>query len=140
MPDIFVTNTVSIPDSEVSESHVRSSGPGGQNVNKVASKIELRWTPASSAALTDRDRDWVLSRLARRLTNDGELIVTSERTRDQAKNRDDARRKLAGILREALDRPKKRRPTRPTRGSVRRRLDAKKKRGQTKKDRSKKWD
>ena len=140
MPDIFVTAAVSIPESELSESYVRSGGPGGQNVNKVASKVELRWKPADSAALSERDRQWILQRLSRRLTNDGELIVTSERTRDQGKNRDDARRKLAGVVREALDRPKKRRPTRPTKGSVRRRLDGKKKHGQKKKDRGKRWD
>ena len=140
MPDLVVNDRITIPDAELSESYVRSGGPGGQNVNKVASKVELRWKPAESAVLSDRDREQMLIRLARRLTVDGELIVTSERTRDQARNRDDARRKLAGLIREALHRPKTRRPTRPTKGSVRRRQDAKKPRGQRKTERSKRYD
>ena len=113
MQDIVVTPRVTIPGDELALAFSRSGGPGGQNVNKVASKVELRWHPASSAALSatlsDADRTWLLGRLASRLTTDGTLIVTSTLTRDQAKNRDDATEKLALIVRAALVRPKPRR-------------------------------
>src|SRR5687768_11491824 len=109
MRDIVVTPRLTIPAGELGIAFARSGGPGGQNVNKVASKVDLRWNPTTSPALTEDDRSWLLSRLANRLTNDGELIVTSTLTRDQIKNRDDAMSKMALIVRAALDRPKNRR-------------------------------
>ncbi len=127
--DIVVTPTVRIPASEVQVSFARSGGPGGQNVNKVASKVELRWTPSTSGAFTPDDRAWVLGKLGGRLTNDGELLVTSEKHRDQGRNRADATEKLAAIVRAALFRPKPRRATKPSRGSKERRISAKKRRG-----------
>jgi ribosome-associated protein len=133
--DITVTDRIAIPARELRLAFARSSGPGGQNVNKVSSKVELRWTPATSEALTETDRAWLLKKLARRLTADGELIVTSDRTRDQGKNRADAQAKLAAIVAAALIRPKKRRPTRPTRASKERRLGAKKHRAEIKRGR-----
>jgi ribosome-associated protein len=133
--DIPVTDRVVIPDSEVEVAFVRSSGPGGQNVNKVASKVQLRWRPATSAALGDADRDWVVSRLASKLTTDGELIVSSGLTRDQGRNRTDAAGKLADLVRAALVRPKKRRATRPSAAAKARRLDEKKARGEKKRRR-----
>ncbi|HTJ42889.1 MAG TPA: alternative ribosome rescue aminoacyl-tRNA hydrolase ArfB [Kofleriaceae bacterium] len=135
MGDLRVTDRIWIPEGELRVAFARSGGPGGQNVNKVNSKVELRWTPASSAALGADDRAWLLEKLAGRLTNDGELLVTSERTRDQAKNREDAQAKLAAIVAAALFRPKKRRATRPTRGSKERRIGAKKHRAEIKKSR-----
>ena len=127
-----------IPADELAWSFARSGGPGGQNVNKVASKVELRWTPASSravAALDETTRAWLLSRLAGRLTLGGELLVTSTLTRDQGKNRSDALEKLHGIVRAALARPKKRKATRPTRASKERRIGAKRRRAEIKKNR-----
>jgi ribosome-associated protein len=135
MRDLVVTPRLTIPAGELALAFARSGGPGGQNVNKVASKVELRWNPTTSAALTADDRTWLLSRLGNRLTTDGTLIVTSTATRDQLKNRDDALSKLTLIVRAALDRPKLRRPTKPTRASKRRRVDAKRHRSQIKRDR-----
>ena len=136
--DLRITDSIVIPGTELSWAFSRSGGPGGQNVNKVSSKAELRWTPATSRALGRLDeatRAWLLSRLAGRLTLDGELIVVSQATRDQGKNRSDAGLKLAAIVRSALFRPKKRRPTRPSRASKDRRIGEKKRRAEVKKGR-----
>ena len=122
MQDIVVTPRLTIPGGELSIQFARAGGPGGQNVNKVSSKVDLRWNPATSSALADDDRTWLLARLRSRLTADGTLIVTSTKTRDQIQNRDDAASKLALIVRVALDRPKPRRATKPSRASKRRRV------------------
>ena len=106
MEDLLVNDRITIPAAELQVSFARSGGPGGQNVNKVNTKVILRWTPADSAALTEADRATVLQRLARRLTTDGELVITSSRTRLQARNREDAREKLAEAIRNCL-KPKK---------------------------------
>ena len=135
MPDLRVTDRVTIPDEEIAIAFSRSSGPGGQNVNKVASKVELRWTPATSRAFGDADRALVLGKLGPRLTTGGELIVISTLTRDQGRNRADAEDKLVAIVRAALHRPKARRPTKPSRGAKERRLRAKKVRGDIKRGR-----
>ena len=132
MRDVRVTERLTIPASELTLSFARSGGPGGQNVNKVSSKVELRWSVAASTALSEPDRAWLLERLASRLTSDGTLIVTSTATRDQPKNREDALAKLSLIVRSALARPTPRRATRPTKGSKRRRLAAKRHRGEVK--------
>jgi ribosome-associated protein len=120
--DLFVTPRLTIPAGELEVSFARSGGPGGQNVNKVSSKVDLRWNPATSAVLGEADRAWLLQKLRSRLTVDGTLIVTSTATRDQIANRADAMSKLALIVAAALDRPKPRKPTRPSRGAKRRRL------------------
>ncbi len=133
--DLTVNDRLIIPGAELRVSFARSSGPGGQNVNKVETKVELRWSPAESGALTARDREWLLKRLATRLTGAGDLLVTSSRTRDQGRNRADARDKLAMTLRHALERPKLRKRTRPGRGAVERRIREKKRRSRTKQDR-----
>jgi ribosome-associated protein len=120
-----VTDAVSIADWELTESFVRASGPGGQNVNKVATAVELRFEAARSPHL-DAETKARLRRLAgRRWTLDGALVITSDRHRTQGLNREDAREKLRALIAAALERPKPRRPTRPTAGSVRRRLEAK---------------
>jgi ribosome-associated protein len=135
MRDIVVSPRLTIPASELSLAFARSGGPGGQNVNKVSSKVELRWNPTTSTALVPDDRTWLLSRLANRLTTDGTLIVTSTATRDQVKNRDDALSKLALIVRAALERPKKRYATKPSRASKRRRVEDKRHRAAIKRTR-----
>jgi ribosome-associated protein len=123
---------VDIPTEEIDVTFARSGGPGGQNVNKVATKVVLRWRPAESAALTPAQLERITEKLASRITNDGDLLVTSERTRYQDRNRDDAMAKLATLVKDALHVPKKRRKTRPTAASRQRRIDAKKRRGSTK--------
>jgi ribosome-associated protein len=133
--DLVVNPRLTIPGGELAIAFARSGGPGGQNVNKVASKVELRWNPTTSTAVAESDRPWLLERLANRLTGDGTLIVTSTLTRDQLKNRDDAASKLVLIVRTALDRPKQRRATRPTRASKRRRVDDKRHRAEIKRGR-----
>ena len=135
MEDIVVTPRVIIPGDELAIAFARSGGPGGQNVNKVASKVELRWNPTTSLALGDEDRAWLVQRLRSRLTTDGTLIVTSTATRDQLKNRDDATSKLALIVRTALDRPKPRKATKPSRGAKRRRLADKRHHSEIKRNR-----
>ena len=126
---------MTIPADELSISFARSGGPGGQNVNKVSSKVELRWTPSTTRALTPDDRAMVVSKLAPRLTTSGELIVISTLTRDQIVNRGDAEEKLAAIVRGALFRPKPRKKTKPSRGAKERRLKAKKSRSDIKRGR-----
>lgn len=126
---------LTIPEDELSVAFSRSGGPGGQNVNKVASKAEVRWVPAQSRALSEPDRQWLLSRIGSRLTVQGELIVVSSKTRDQVRNRADAEEKLAELVRAALQRPKPRRATKPTRGSKERRLKEKKVRSDIKRTR-----
>jgi ribosome-associated protein len=135
MAGLIVNERVRIPDDELRVAFVRSSGPGGQNVNKVSSKVELRWSPVDSRALTPIDRDYLLSKIGKTLTNEGELIIVSTLTRDQARNREDAEAKLVALLRAALTRPKVRRATKPTRGAKERRIAGKKHRGQIKRDR-----
>ncbi|MBS0557596.1 MAG: aminoacyl-tRNA hydrolase [Proteobacteria bacterium] len=129
-----------IPENELSESFVRASGPGGQNVNKVASAVELRFDVAQSPSLSEPVRARLLARRDRRLTAGGVLVIQANRFRDQAKNREDARTRLIEIVRTALHVPKKRVATKPTRASQERRIASKKKRAQHKRGRSKSWD
>lgn len=134
-----VSHNVKIPDSELSESFIRASGPGGQNVNKVASAVELRFDVANSPSLPDALRARLLARKDRRLTADGVLVIQASRLRDQARNREDARERLIDIIRAAMHVPKKRVATKPTRASKERRIQSKKKRGQNKQTRSARW-
>jgi ribosome-associated protein len=133
--DIEISQRLTIPAGELSLAFARSGGSGGPNVNKVSSKVELRWNVAESAALVEEDRQWLLARLESRLTQDGTLIVVSQLTRDQIKNRDDAESKLKLIVRTALERPKTRRATKPSRASKRRRVEGKRHRAQVKANR-----
>ena len=135
MRDIFVTQRLTIPAGELEMSFARSGGSGGQNVNKVSSKVDLRWNPQTSTALTLDDRSQLLDRLKNRLTTDGYLIVTSQLTRDQIKNRDDAMDKLALIVRTALHREKPRKATKPSKGAKRRRLEDKRRHSEKKTNR-----
>ena len=140
MPDLRIHDHLIIPEREISVHFARSGGAGGQHVNKVETKVELRFSPSRSSALSAADKEWLSRRLSNQLTSEGELIIVSERTRNQGRNREDALEKLAAVLLEALKRPKSRRATRPTRGSVQRRLQAKQARSKLKKNRRANFD
>ncbi|MEM6363769.1 MAG: alternative ribosome rescue aminoacyl-tRNA hydrolase ArfB [Planctomycetota bacterium] len=135
MSDLPITSTWTIRASELEFTAVRSSGPGGQNVNKVNSKVTLKWKPVAGPGFDDAWRRRLLTRHANQVNRDGFLVIHSDATRDQSRNRDDACRRLRGWLLDCRFPPKKRTPTRPTLGSKRRRLDAKKRRSQTKQQR-----
>jgi ribosome-associated protein len=137
MDPLPVTNRLTLPADELEVSFARSGGPGGQNVNKVASKAILRFSVRESRVLSDAQRHLLLQRLSSRLTGDGELVLHAQTYREQARNLQDARERLAELLRGALAPPQKRHKTRPTRGSVKRRLDSKRRRGDLKRDRRK---
>lgn len=118
--------------SEVEWQAIRAQGPGGQNVNKVATAAQLRFDLKSSPSLPEPVRRRAADLAGSRLTTEGEIVITASRHRTQQLNRDDALTRLSALLREALYPPKPRRPTRPTLASKRRRLEAKAQRGQTK--------
>ena len=134
-----VSPALRIPDSELIETFVRASGPGGQNVNKVASAVELRFDVAHSPSLGETLRQRLLARRDRRLTADGVLVIQANRFRDQAKNRADARERLREIVRAAQHVPKKRVATKPTRASKERRIAEKKHRAKHKQGRGRGW-
>lgn len=127
-----ITHSIAIPDSEFELTYVRSSGPGGQNVNKVSSKCQLRWNAAESPSIPAHLKERVLAKLATRLTTEGDLLLSSDSYRDQGRNREDCLAKLKAILIEALHVPKKRKPTRATKSSQRKRVDSKRKRSEIK--------
>jgi ribosome-associated protein len=121
-----VNDAIRIPETEFSWSYVRSGGPGGQNVNKVASKAVLRWDLAASPSLSERVKQRFRTLQRRRVTTEGEFVLSSQRYRDQERNREDCLEKLREYLLEAAFEPKERRPSKPTRGSKERRLAEKK--------------
>ncbi|HWU56947.1 MAG TPA: alternative ribosome rescue aminoacyl-tRNA hydrolase ArfB [Rhizomicrobium sp.] len=131
---LFVTPRITIPDHELEESFIRSSGPGGQNVNKVASAVQLRFDVRNSPSLTELARAALL--LGGSLTRDGVLVITAQRFREQEKNRADARARLVEILRRAATPKKPRRATRVPKASKRKRLENKKHRAEIKRGRS----
>ena len=134
-------DAIEIPEDELTERFVRAAGPGGQNVNKVASAVELRFDVARSRALPEPVRTRLLARRDRRLTSDGVLVIQANRFRDQAKNRDDARERLAELIRAAMHVPKRRIATKPTRASKERRIESKKSRSTIKQTRGGRgWD
>lgn len=130
-----ITDHLSIPDDELVERFVRSAGPGGQNVNKVATAVELRFDVAGSPSLPEPIRQRLLARRDRRLTDDGVLVLNAQRFRSQDRNREDARARLVTFIESGLSAPKPRLATRPTRASKVRRLEGKRVRAKVKRQR-----
>ena len=140
MPELRITPVIVIPESELSEDFILSSGSGGQNVNKVASAVQLRFDALHSTSLPDDVRVRLLRLAGHRLTKEGVVIVTARESRDQVRNRQIARERLAELIRRATLVPKKRKPTRPTRASKERRIESKKRTAATKRRRAKKFE
>ena len=130
---IEITSSIVIDDSEIQEEFIRSSGPGGQNVNKVATTVQLRFDVANSPSLPNEVRERLISLARSRVTEDGVLIVNAQRFRTQGRNREDAIERLAELIRKAAENPRSRRKTRPTLPSKMRRLEDKHRRAETKK-------
>ncbi len=127
-----ITSQIAIEDWELTEQFTRSGGPGGQNVNKVSTAVELRFEAERSPNLPDPVKRRLKRLAGRRWTKDGAVLIQVEDTRSQARNRDIARERLAELVRKACEKPKRRIPTRPTLGAKKRRLKAKKERGEVK--------
>ena len=126
MEDLVINEKITIPAEQMTVSAVRSAGPGGQNVNKVATCIELRFNPKNCAQLTETAIKKLLDANKNRLDADDAIIITSQRFREQYRNIEDAREKLKNLILEALKVKKKRRPTKPTKASVEERILSKK--------------
>lgn len=132
---IAITPNIQLADSDLAFQFIRAGGPGGQNVNKVSSAVQLRFNVHTCPNLPEAVRQRLLQQQAHRLTAEGELIIDARRQRSQEQNRRDAVERLTALIRSAARPPKKRRPTRPSRRSKQRRLDAKTRRSRLKRQR-----
>jgi len=138
---LIITPTLALPDDELVERFVRASGPGGQNVNKVATAVELRFDAKNSAALPEPLRERLLARRDRRITDDGVVVISAQRFRTQERNREDARERLVALIIAADHVPKKRIATKPSKGARERRLTGKRERATVKSGRgSRVWE
>jgi ribosome-associated protein len=133
---LIITPKLIIPESELDERFVLASGPGGQNINKVATSVQLRFDLQNSPSLSDTVRERLRHLAGKRVSVEGILVIEARRFRTQAQNRQDARQRLIRMIRKALEIPKVRRATKPTRTSLARRIEAKVHRGKIKKTRS----
>jgi ribosome-associated protein len=129
---IYITSSITLDESEIQQGFIRASGPGGQNVNKVATTVQLRFDVANSPFLPNDVRERLISLAGRRITGDGILIIDARRFRTQGQNRQDAIDRLVELIRKASQQTKVRRPTRSTLASRVRRLESKRRRKQTK--------
>ena len=130
---IQITSSIVLDDREVQLDFIRASGPGGQNVNKVASAVQLRFDVLNSPSLPDDVRQRLSHLAGKRMTEDGILVIEASRYRTQDQNREDAVRRLVNLIQMAAQKPRPRHQTRPTLASKKRRLDSKQRRGETKK-------
>jgi ribosome-associated protein len=127
-----ITPTLSIPDDELTCTFIRASGPGGQNVNKVASAVQLRFDVQNSPSLTEEIKARLIKLAGNKMTQDGVLVIEAKRYRSQEQNRSNAEQRLVAFIQKALVKPKRRRLTRPTAASQVRRIESKKRKGKTK--------
>jgi ribosome-associated protein len=137
---IDISEQVAIPDEELEWKFIRSSGPGGQNVNKVSSAVQLRFLLPRNTSISAPAKNRLRRMAGQRLVDDGSILITARDERSQEQNRRAALERLADLVRAALIEPKIRKKTRPTRASKERRIDSKKRRSSTKRDRGGRWD
>ena len=131
-----ITTRISLDEGEIEERFIRASGPGGQNVNKTSTAVQLRFNVAGSPSLPEAVRERLLRVAGRRVDKNGVLTIEARRYRDQSRNREDALERLANLIRKAAEKPVPRRPTKPTHAARQRRLDDKRKRSEIKKSRA----